>query len=67
MGHFIYLFIWMALGLCCCTDFSLVAVSRGYSSVSVQGLLTVVASAEPRRSREWAQELRLPGSGAQAQ
>ena len=30
------------LGLCCCTDFSLVAVSRGYSLVMVGGLLIAV-------------------------
>ena len=32
------------LGLPCCTNFSLVAVSRGYSLVAVHGLLIVVAS-----------------------
>ena len=32
------------LGLHCCADFSLVAVSRGYSLVEVCGLLTVAAS-----------------------
>ena len=31
------------LGLCCCTDFSLVAASRGYSPVALQELLTVAA------------------------
>ena len=40
----IYLFL-AVLGLCCCMDFSLVAVSRGYSLVAVCGLLVVVAVA----------------------
>ena len=31
-------------GLCCCTGFSLVAVSRGYSLVAMHRLLIVVAS-----------------------
>ena len=43
---FIYLAV---LGLCCCTGFSLVVASGGYSPVAVPGLLIVVASlvAEP--------------------
>ena len=32
------------LGLCCCTGFSLAAVSRGYSLVAMCRLFTVVAS-----------------------
>jgi len=40
---FTYLFL-AVLGLHCCTNFSLVAVSRGYSLVAVHGLLIVVAS-----------------------
>ena len=32
------------LGLCCCSGFSLVAESRDYSPVVLNGLLTVVAS-----------------------
>ena len=31
------------LGLCCCTGFSLAAVSRGYSLVAMCRLFTVVA------------------------
>ena len=50
---FIYLFL-TVLGLHCCSDFSLVAQSRGYSLVVVCGLLIVVASlvAEPRLCEE---------------
>jgi len=46
---FIYLCL-AVLGLGCFADFSLVAESWGYSSVSVHGLLIVVASVveEPR-------------------
>ena len=40
--HFIYL-IMVVLGLCCCTGFSLVAASGGYSVVAVGRLLIVVA------------------------
>ena len=40
---FIYWFM-AALGLHCCSGFSLVAASRGYSLVGVPGLLIVVAS-----------------------
>ena len=43
LNLFIYLFL-AVLGLHCCADFSLVAVSRGYSLVEVCGLLTVAAS-----------------------
>ena len=32
------------LGLCCCTDFSLVVASRGYSLAEVCRLLIAVAS-----------------------
>ena len=32
------------LDLCCCSNFSLVVASRGYSLVALQGLLLVVAS-----------------------
>ena len=43
-GNFIYLF-WVALVLCCCVGFSLVAASEGGSSLVVgHGLLTVVTS-----------------------
>ena len=38
-----YLFL-AVLGLHCCSGFSLVVTSRGYSLVAVQGLLIVVAS-----------------------
>ena len=41
---FTYLFILAGLGLCSCVDFSLVAVSRGYSLVEVLELLIAVAS-----------------------
>ena len=42
----IYLFIYFftALGLCCCTGFSLVVTSRSYSLVAVRRLLLVTAS-----------------------
>jgi len=32
------------VGLCCCEGFSLVVASRGYSLVTVRGLLITVAS-----------------------
>ena len=38
-----YLF-WAVLGLSCCTGFSPVATSRGYSPVAGHGLLIAVAS-----------------------
>ena len=38
------LYVLAVLGLCCCTDFPLVVVSRGYSPVAVHMLLTVMAS-----------------------
>ena len=41
---FLNLFIYGILGLRCFTGFSLVAVSGGYSLVTVSGLLTAVAS-----------------------
>ena len=41
--YFIYLLL-AVLGLCCCTDFSLVVASRGYSLVAVHGFLIVEAS-----------------------
>ena len=42
---FIYLFIVLAvLGLCCCSGFSLVVGSGGYSRVAVLERLIVVAS-----------------------
>ena len=48
INSFTYLFL-AVLGLCCCTGFSLVVASGGYSPVAVPGLLIVVASlvAEP--------------------
>ena len=42
-NNFIYLFL-TVLDLCCCMDFSLVAVSGGYSLVAMWGLLVAVAS-----------------------
>ena len=40
----LFIFLLMAvLGLCCCTGFSLVAASGGYSPVALQELLTAVA------------------------
>ena len=42
-NKFIYLFL-AELGLCCGTDLSLVATSRGYSLVAVLRLLIAVAS-----------------------
>ena len=41
--NFIYLLL-TVLDLCCCTGFSLVAVSRGYSQVEVHRVLIVVTS-----------------------
>jgi len=46
------------LGLCCCTGFSLVATSRGYSLVAVHGLLIAAASLIAER--------RLQGTGSRA-
>ena len=40
----IIIIILAALGLCCCTGFSPVAASRGYSLVAVPGLLIALAS-----------------------
>ena len=59
---FTYLFL-AVLGLCCCTGFSLVAASGGYSPVAVPGLLIVVASlvAEPGLSGSWASVVAAPG------
>ena len=62
------------LGLHCCTGFSSVIESRGYSPVSVNGLLIAEASlvAEHRLQDSsdcstWAQQLRLPDFRAQVQ
>ena len=41
--NFLNLFL-AVLGFCCCTGFSLVVASGGYSVVGMQGLLIVVAS-----------------------
>ena len=59
---FTYLFL-AVLGLCCCTGFSLVVASGGYSPVAVPGLLIVVASlvAEPGLSGSWASVVVAPG------
>ena len=43
LNNFIYLLLAM-LGLCCCTDFSLVAASSGYCLVAVRRLLIAVTS-----------------------
>ena len=40
---YVYIYILAVLGLCCCTGFSLVAASGGYSLV-VSGLFIAVAS-----------------------
>ena len=40
----IYLFIFGCDGSCCCSGFSLVVASEGYSPAAVRGLLIVVAS-----------------------
>ena len=65
------------LGPCCCTGFSLVSVSRGYSPAVVLRLLTVMTSLVVESGLQasegfsscsaWAQQLRLVGSGSQAQ
>ena len=59
----------LVLSLCCFEDFSLVAASRVHSRVAACGLLFAVASlnGEHRLWATWAQKLRLPGPGAQAQ
>ena len=66
----------VVLGLCCCAGFPLVAESRGYSSCRVQashcgGFSRCGAQALGHRGfrsrHTQAQELQLPGSGAQAQ
>ena len=45
ISNFLFIYIIMiGLGLCCCTGFSLVAASGGYSVIAVGGLLIVVAS-----------------------
>ena len=65
-----YLFLFLAvLHLCFCMGFSLAAVSRGYSPAAVHRLLTADPSLVARHglSGTWAQDLRLPGSRAQAQ
>ena len=77
-----YIYILAVLGLCCCTGFSLVAASGGYSLV-VSGLFIAVASLVERRLQgmqasvvvahglsscdSQALELRLSSSGAEAQ
>ena len=43
-GAFYFISLLSALGLLCCTDFSLAAASEGRSPVAVRGLLTVAAS-----------------------
>ena len=40
----IYCLFVAVLGLCCCTDFSQVVVSRNYSLVAVHGFLIEVVS-----------------------
>ena len=59
------------LCLHCCSGFSLVAASRGYSLIEVHGLLIVVAAlvAEPGLWGLWAPVavVQFPGSRAQAQ
>ena len=64
----LYLF-WAVLGFCCCACFSLVVASRGPSLVAMCRLLIAVASLvlEQGLSGEWAQQLQLLGSRAQAQ
>ena len=42
LSDFTFTLTMTMLGLCCCTDFSLVAVSRSYSLVMVGGLLIAV-------------------------
>ena len=51
------------LGLCCCTGFSLVATSGGYSLVAVHSLLIAVASlfAEHRLYDTWASAVAVQG------
>ena len=58
-----------ALGLHCCTDFSVVVVSKGYSLVAVHGSLIVVASLVAGHGLwgTWASGVVFLGSRAQAQ
>ena len=67
-SSFIYLFL-AVLGLRCCMGFSLVAASRGYSLVTVRGLLIVAAFlvVEHTLWGTWASVLQLWGSRVQAQ
>ena len=63
------------LGLCCCKDFFLIVVSRGYFPVAVHKILIAVASLVGMDSRalglQWLQHMGsvvgLSGSVAQAQ
>ena len=67
-GFFFKLILFLAvLGLCCCTGFSLVVASGGYSPVAVPGLLIVVASlvAEPGLQGTPTSVAAVPGSRAQ--
>ena len=47
--HILYLYL-VALGVCCCVGFTLVAASKGYSLVVVCRLLFAVASLVARAS-----------------
>ena len=63
--NFIYLFLG-GLGLCCCSGFSLVLESGGYSLVVVHRLLTVVAPVLEHQLRRTGFSNWLKGSRAQA-
>ena len=64
---FIYLFL-AVLGLRCCKDFSLVAVSRGYSlAASHCGGFSCCRQWNRASRAHWLQKLWLLGSRAQAQ
>ena len=68
LNKFIDLLIHGRAGLPCCWDFSLVAVSRGYSPGAVYGLLNEIASlvTEHRSRALWLQRLQFPSSRAHA-
>ena len=58
----IYLFL-AALGLCCCTGFSLAVLSKGGSPAVGSGFLTAVASLAVERRRQGAQASAVTAPG----
>ena len=66
-GFFLKLIYCWLLGLCCCTSFSLIVVSRGCSGCSAWASVCSGFSCGAQTSGMWAQELQFPGSRAQVQ